>query len=96
MTDTQTNKAESFDNIPETDTSAEDRFFGLKSSVGIDKESNRIIVKIDKKYFRPGEVDFLKGDYSKAKKILKWKPKYSIHTLIDDMINYEMSSANCD
>ena len=31
MTDTQTNEAENFDNIPETDTSAEDRFFGLKS-----------------------------------------------------------------
>lgn len=44
-------------------------------------------VKQNKKYFRPGEVPFLKGDASKARKILKWKPKYSISLLIDDMIS---------
>ena len=40
----------------------------------------------NKKYFRPGEVPFLKGDARRARKILKWKPKYTIHTLIDEMI----------
>ena len=40
----------------------------------------------NKKYFRPGEVPFLKGDARRARKILKWKPKYTIDTLIDDMI----------
>ena len=30
---------------------------------------------VDKKYFRPTEVDILLGDSSKARKILKWKPK---------------------
>ncbi|KAH0909055.1 hypothetical protein HID58_032376 [Brassica napus] len=32
-------------------------------------------VEIDKRYFRPTEVDNLKGDASKAKEVLKWKPK---------------------
>ena len=64
------------------------KYKGLKE-VGIDKDTNKVIIKIDKKYFRPGEVDFLKGDYSKAKKLLKWKPKYNIDNLIEDMINYE-------
>ena len=36
---------------------------------GIDQKNKKIIVEIDKKYFRPSEVDFLRGDFSKAKKI---------------------------
>ena len=51
---------------------------------------NKIIIKISKSYFRPSEVDSLKGDPKKAKKILGWKPKYSIDSLIDDMIEYEI------
>lgn len=61
---------------------------GLKE-VGIDKTNNRIIIKIDKKYFRETEVDDLIGDYSKAKRLLKWKPKYSFNALVDDMIKNE-------
>ena len=49
----------------------------------------KTIIKLDQKYFRPGEVDFLKGDYSKAKKILKWNPEYKPDDLIDDMISFE-------
>ena len=59
------------------------------NEIAIDKDSQRTIIKIDKKYFRPGEVDFLKGDYSKAKKLLKWKPKYKSDDLINDMIRFE-------
>ena len=61
---------------------------GLKE-VGINKDNNKVIIRIDKKFFRPGEVDFLKGNYQKAKKLLKWKPKFTPDKLIDDMINYE-------
>ena len=63
---------------------------GLKE-VGIDNKTKKIIIKIDKKFFRPGEVDYLKGDYRKAKRLLKWKPKFSPDKLIDDMIDYEKS-----
>ena len=48
--------------------------------------NNKSIIEIDKKYFRPSEVDSLKGNASKARKELKWKPKHNINTLIDDMI----------
>ena len=61
---------------------------GIKE-IAVDKNTNKTIIKIDKKYFRPGEVDFLKGDYSKAKNLLKWKPRYKSDDLIDDMIKYE-------
>ena len=56
----------------------------------IDHNGNHII-ECNKKYFRPSEVDTLKGDYSKARKLLKWRPKYNIKSLIKDMISYELN-----
>ena len=53
---------------------------------GIDRETNKTIIEIDKKYFRPTEVDTLKGNYSKAKKLLKWKPKKSFKDIVDEMV----------
>ena len=64
------------------------KYKGIKE-IAIDKNTKKTIIKIDKKFFRPGEVDFLKGDYSKAKKLLKWKPRYKSDDLINDMIKYE-------
>ena len=52
---------------------------------------NNCIIECSKQYFRPAEVDTLKGDYSKAKRLLKWKPKHNIKSLIKDMINYELN-----
>ena len=53
-------------------------------------KNNKCIIEINKKYFRPAEVETLKGSFKKAKKILKWKPKHTIKSLIKDMINYEL------
>jgi GDPmannose 4,6-dehydratase len=52
--------------------------------------NGKIIIEIDKKYFRPAEVDTLKGDYKKAKRKLRWKPKTKINQLIKEMINFEI------
>ena len=60
---------------------------------GYDSNGN-IIIEINKKYYRPSEVDFLLGDYRKAKKILKWKPKTTLDKLADDMIEYEINHLN--
>ena len=46
----------------------------------------KLFIKIDKKYFRPLDINYLRGDYSKAKKILKYKPKYKIIDLIKEML----------
>jgi GDPmannose 4,6-dehydratase len=40
------------------------------------------------KYMRPEELPYLKGDCSKIKKELGWKPEYSFETLMDEMVNY--------
>ena len=60
-----------------------------KISKIVDKSNSRTIVKINKKYLRPNEVPFLKGDYSKAKKLLKWQPKIKLETLIKEMLSSE-------
>jgi len=67
---------------------------GIKEKA-YDKKNN-CIIECHKKYFRPAEVDTLKGDYSKAKRELKWKPETDINSLIKDMISYELNILNND
>lgn len=52
---------------------------------GIDTKTGNVRVRIDPKYFRPTEVDFLHGDPSKAKKILGWKPSIDFDALVTIM-----------
>ena len=47
-------------------------------------------IKIDKKLFRPAEVDLLKADFSKAKKELKWKPEIPFKKLVTDMVDSDI------
>ena len=55
--------------------------------VGIDKKSNKVIIKINKDFYRPAEVDLLIGDPSKAKEKLGWVPEYDFATLVAEMCN---------
>ena len=64
---------------------------GMKEK-GINKITGKTIIDIDAKHFRPTEVDFLKGDFSKAKKYLKWSPNITTDELIDDMVKTELSN----
>ncbi len=61
------------------------------NETAFNKKGNPVI-KISKRYFRPLEVHNLKGDFSKAKKILNWQPKKKLTHLIDDMISYELKN----
>jgi GDPmannose 4,6-dehydratase len=56
--------------------------------------NNKAIISIDKKYFRPSEVNSLLGDSSKARKELNWKPYYDIHSLVKDMVTEEIKKIN--
>ena len=51
-------------------------------------------VKIDAKYLRPEELKNLKGDSSKLKNKLKWKPRYSFEEMMDEMIEYWLKKYN--
>ena len=63
-----------------------------EKEVGIDKKTNQEIIRIDAKYFRPAEVDQLLGDPTKAKKILKWKPKTTFKELVKIMIEEDLQA----
>ena len=49
-------------------------------------EIGKQVVAVDKKYYRPTEVELLIGDASKAKNKLGWVPKYDLPALVDDMM----------
>jgi|TARA_B110000037_G_scaffold86877_1_gene102931 GDPmannose 4,6-dehydratase len=56
---------------------------------GIDEKAyfnGKIIISIDKKYFRPTEVNSLLGDSRKARKELKWKPLHNVRSLAQHMV----------
>lgn len=60
---------------------------------GIDKKTGKVVVEVDPRYFRPAEVDILLGDASKAKKLLKWKPKTDLETLCKEMVENDFELA---
>lgn len=60
------------------------------NEVGRNKKNGNILVEVDPKYFRPAEVDVLKGDPSKAKEILGWSPKVKFNELVEIMVKSDM------
>lgn len=62
---------------------------GLKEK-GIEKKTGKTLVEVDKKYFRPAEVDILVGDASKAKKVLGWQPKILFKELVKEMVEADI------
>ncbi len=55
----------------------------------IDLDTKKVILKINKQFYRPAEVDLLKGSAKKAKKDLNWVPEYTLQRLIKLMIEFE-------
>ncbi len=60
------------------------------NEVGKEKGSNKILVKIGKEFFRPIEAENFLGDYSKAKRILGWKPETSFKELVNIMVKSDI------
>lgn len=55
-----------------------------------DRKTNRLLVEVNPKYFRPAEVEFLWGDPTKAKEKLGWTNKTSFERLVEIMMDYDM------
>ena len=47
-------------------------------------------VRQQKKFLRPEELKYLRGDSTKAKKVLKWKPEISFENMVEEMIDFWM------
>ena len=58
----------------------------------VNVQNKKVFIECKKRYFRPLEVDYLKGNASKARRLLKWSPKISLEDLIDEMIDHELEN----
>lgn len=58
--------------------------------VGTDNITNRVLVKISEKYFRPTEVDLLLGDSTKARTLLNWTSQTSFRELVKTMVESDI------
>src|SRR3989344_4065284 len=57
---------------------------------GIDRKTGKKVVEINQAYFRPAEVEFLRGDASKARKVLGWEPKTTFQKLANVMASHDL------
>jgi GDPmannose 4,6-dehydratase len=57
---------------------------------GVDKKTGKILIEISPEFFRPAEVDFLLGDYSKAKERLGWQPRTKFENLVNIMVDADI------
>lgn len=60
---------------------------------GIDRKNGNVLIKIDPIYYRPTEVDELRGDFSKAKAKLGWGPKTKFDDLVAKLVEHELKEA---
>jgi GDPmannose 4,6-dehydratase len=63
------------------------------NEVGLDADSGKVLVEIDSRYFRPTEVDLLRGDATKASEQLGWQPKTSFRELVREMVTADIAAA---
>ncbi len=60
------------------------------NEIGVNKKTGKTHIKIDPVYFRPTDVDELRGDSSKARRELKWRPKTSFQKLVQEMMESDL------
>lgn len=61
------------------------------NTIGYDISNNKTLVKSLKYYYRPNDVNYLKGSPKKAKRILNWQPKTSFKELVTLMVNNDIN-----
>jgi len=58
---------------------------------GVDKDSGKVLVRVDPKYYRPTEVEYLLGDPTKANKLLDWRHTTSFPELVREMVAADLA-----
>ena len=61
--------------------------------IGKRKDNGKTVIRVDKKYFRPSEVNSLLGNSAKAAKLISWKASINLEDLIDEMIQSDLAVA---
>lgn len=61
-----------------------------EKETGVDRESGKILVRVNPKFYRPAEVDLLIGDSRKAKENLGWKAKTTLEELCEMMVTSDI------
>lgn len=64
---------------------------GTVQEVGVDAATKKVLIRIDPRYFRPTEVDALRGNPAKVKRVLGWSPRVLFSELVREMV-----SSDCD
>jgi GDPmannose 4,6-dehydratase len=67
-----------------------------REEVGIDGRTQRVVVRVDPRYFRPTEVDSLLGDASRARAKLGWRAEISFEQLVAEMVAEDLEQARRD
>ena len=65
-----------------------------EKEIGFDKKTKKILVKIDPRYYRPNELNFLRGDSRKARKVLGWRPRKKFKDLVKEMVENDLENIN--
>lgn len=63
---------------------------------GYNAETGECLVEVDKRYFRPTEVETLLGDPTKAKEKLGWVPKITLEDMVTEMVEHDIQIAERD
>lgn len=70
------------------------KWFGKGADeIGVDRKTGKRVIEVDMAYFRPNEVDYLRGDSSKARTVLGWKPKVMFKELAKIMAEHDYEYA---
>tara|TARA_B100001093_G_scaffold519775_1_gene610389 strand:+ start:2555 stop:3652 length:1098 start_codon:yes stop_codon:yes gene_type:complete len=63
------------------------------NEIGKRADNNKVVIRIDRRYYRPTEVEELLGDSTKAKTKLNWTPKISLEKMISEMVCEDLKIA---
>lgn len=63
-----------------------------EEEIGVEADSGKVRIRIDKRYFRPTEVEQLLGDATKARETLGWKPRVTFRDLVAEMVRSDLEA----
>ena len=67
-----------------------------ENEIGTRVDNNKVIIKVDKRYFRPTEVITLLGDPTYAQEKLNWKPQITFEELVSEMVKNDVEEASIE